>query len=270
MFRKVEPGDKESILDLIKDVWDGTDYIGNIFDEWTLEPEGEFTCLLLDNEIVGVSKMTHFSSDLVWFEGLRVSSKYRNHGLGKQFMEYQLKRAIELGYKRVQLSTYFKNLSINIIEKFGFEKIEDFKLLEITIDKKKSTLDMKEVMPLTTYQPTRKYYFFDFSFLEVKDKLIEQLTAIGDVYQYKNSSIILTAYKSKGNFLSLVDFTGDYEEVYEFCIEKGRKLNVEAIVSVSQNDEFIKFMNQKKEVNWINDESRDVYLYQKNLEDNKC
>lgn len=270
MFRKVEKTDKKQILDLIKDVWDGTDYIGNIFDEWTAEPAGEFTCLVLDDGIVAISKMTQLNAERVWFEGLRVASSHRKRGLGKQFMEYQIKRAIELGYKKVQLSTYYKNLSINIIEEFGFNKIEDFKLHEITIDKKDSNLDMKMPAKLKTFQPTRKYYFFDFSFFEVENELLEELISMGDVYQYKNSSIILTPYKAKGNFLSLVDFTGDYEEVYEFCIERGRQMKVEAIVSVTQDDEFIRFMNRKKEVNWINDELRDVYLYEKDLEDEKC
>ena len=270
MFRKVVMADKKEILDLIKDVWDGTDYIGNVFDGWIMEPFGEFTCMILDDRIVAVSKMTQLNSECVWFEGLRVESSYRKRGLGKAFLEYQIKRAIELGYKNVQLSTYYENLSIKIIEAFGFKKIEEFKLNEITIDKEESNLDLKKVLKLKTYQPTRKYYFFDFSFFEVENKLLEELIAIGDVYQYKNSSIILTAYKAKGNFLSLVDFTGDYEEVYEFCIERAREMKVEAIVSVSQDDEFIRFMKQKKEVNTSNDELRDVYLYEMDLEDEKC
>ncbi|MBN2259369.1 MAG: GNAT family N-acetyltransferase [Clostridiales bacterium] len=265
MFRKMRLGDKDEVLEIIKDIWDGTDYIGNIFDEWVNDSKGEFTCLEIDGFIVGMSKMSHIDDDVVWFEGIRVGKNYRNNGYGIKLSEYQIEKAKEKGYKKAQLATYRLNESVGIVEKLGFKRIQEFKYHEIDMADLQGVDDLN-FDNMDYFNFNYAYAGFDFSFLQPNDVLMKKIINRNEIYKYLNNEIVLSNYKAKGNTLSIVDFKGNLEEIFDFIVYMGKKQKVDSITSMSQNDKWIDFLN-KKGVFRLDDENRDSYLYELNLED---
>ena len=67
--------------------------------------------------------------------------------------------------------------------------------------------------------------------------------------------------KSKGNSLSIVDFYGDFEEVFKFIVYIGKKTGVDVISAMSKDDDWIDFLNEKS-VFKLDEEYRDSYLCQ--------
>ena len=77
-LEKVKPSDKEEVLNLTKNIWEGNDYIPELFDKWVNE-EG-FYCGKLDDKIISLDKYTWQYNDVIWLEGLRVHPDYRGKG----------------------------------------------------------------------------------------------------------------------------------------------------------------------------------------------
>ncbi len=265
MFRKMKPDDRIQVLDISKDIWEGSDYIENIFDDWVNEDKGEFTCLEIEDKVVGFCKMTNIDSETVWFEGIRVGSSYRNRGFGSLLSDYQIKKAKELGYKKAQLATYRLNDSIGIIDMLKFRKIGEYKYQEIVL-KNYNVSDIDYYDQIDWFDFNQEYLGVDFTFLKGDNDLLDKLVSRNEVYQYKQNKIILSSLKSKGNSLSIVDFYGDFEEVFKFIVYMGKKTGVDVISSMSKDDGWIDFLNEKS-VFKLDEEYRDSYLYELDLEE---
>ncbi len=73
--------DYNDILDISKNIWDGNDYLPNVFHKWVDEKEGCFLGVVENNKVVAVGKYTILPDRQGWLEGLRVHIDYR----GRQF-----------------------------------------------------------------------------------------------------------------------------------------------------------------------------------------
>jgi len=62
-------------LQISKDIWEGDDYIPEIFDKWIADPYGEFVGLFDENTLVAFGKMTYLTPTDVWLEGLKKRSR---------------------------------------------------------------------------------------------------------------------------------------------------------------------------------------------------
>ncbi|MGL4911121.1 MAG: GNAT family N-acetyltransferase [Romboutsia sp.] len=80
-FYKFYATDYEDIVDISKNIWDGNDYLPNVFHKWVDEKDGCFLGLVLNNKVVAVGKYTVLKDKQGWLEGLRVHCDYR----GRQF-----------------------------------------------------------------------------------------------------------------------------------------------------------------------------------------
>ena len=127
-------------------------------------------------------------------------------------------------------------------------------------------IDTKAIKSIASFSFEEGYYNFDFSFRKMDSKLHDILAERGDFLEYKGNEIVITDYKSKGNRLSLVDFKGDYQEILDLCHYIGYQRGIEDIVVMSQNDAFIDFMMANGDVVKLDEERRNIYLYEAELE----
>ncbi len=123
-FRRMTPADKPALMAIAARIWDGTDYLPAVFDEWVADAAGEFTAVILDGRIVGCGKLTFLTPVDAWFEGLRKDPDLAEKGVTAAVTSYFLsKLAGRRDLASIRFSTYVKNLaSITANERQGFSR----------------------------------------------------------------------------------------------------------------------------------------------------
>ncbi len=253
--RKARHEDKSAILDISKDVWEGTDYLPEIFDKWVEGKGGEFTVAEIDGRVVGCAKFTVLSPKEYWLEGIRVHRDMRGRGIAKKITEYYIDKAKSLGYEYLSLSTYIENHeSKKIIKDYGFEPTlelmgfyadENIQVDDVTEYTKVSNIE--EVMHIfyTEEMKCRKNFLaFDWTFMKSKEELIRELIIRGEVYIFKEgdvikSTIIISDKLSKSNELSISYLDGKeyYTEAIKFANKKTIEGKYHGLEFMCPNDE---------------------------------
>jgi hypothetical protein len=120
----MRPGDKPAIVDIASRIWDGTDYLPFVFDNWIADADGEFAAATLGGRVVGCGKLSFPAPGHAWLEGLRKDPAVTEGGLAEAVTRYFLRRlAARPGLASVRFSTYvFNERSIAVNERLGFER----------------------------------------------------------------------------------------------------------------------------------------------------
>ncbi|MBC7092715.1 GNAT family N-acetyltransferase [Candidatus Bipolaricaulota bacterium] len=128
-IRGVRPEDKEAILAISAQVWDGEDYVPTVLDRWMAE--GGLLVAELGGRVVGFAKTTFLAPGEVWLEGLRVDPAHRGKGVGKALARAQLEGALALAPRSIRFATGEVNHeSIHIAEELGFREVARFTYME--------------------------------------------------------------------------------------------------------------------------------------------
>ena len=125
-FRPVRSEDKARVVAFTRNTWgeEDSDYIQEVFDEWSIDPRGEFTAAVVDGTVVGVAKLTDMGDDEWWFEGLRIDPPYRRLGIASKFNRYHVELARRLGGKVIRYMTGDGNVGSQTIgARAGFQHI---------------------------------------------------------------------------------------------------------------------------------------------------
>jgi hypothetical protein len=117
------PADKSALLDIASRIWEGSDYLPGVFDEWVADTRGEFAAVLMDGRLAGCGKLTFLTETDAWLEGLRKDPRVSEPGLGRAVSEHFLRfLAARPGLTSIRFSTYVNNrASIAVNERMGFK-----------------------------------------------------------------------------------------------------------------------------------------------------
>lgn len=124
LIRPVRAADRDRILELTRDVWEGHDYIPRVFDDWVAEAGAEFQAVEVDGEVVGVQRLRPYGPGLVWYEGLRVASTHRRRGIARSMLRSAIDEAREQGFKEMRLATGNVD-AVPLFESAGFTRLVD-------------------------------------------------------------------------------------------------------------------------------------------------
>jgi GNAT superfamily N-acetyltransferase len=115
VIRDALPADKEEILALTANTWQGGDYVQWVFDDWIADTKGRFLVAeaLPPGRIAGIDKMSFLSPSEAWFEGLRVHPDFRGQGLSTRFEKYMIEEAARRGATAIRLLTNVGNLPVH-------------------------------------------------------------------------------------------------------------------------------------------------------------
>jgi len=134
MIRRIKASDKKRVLEISSQIWEGEDYLFQVFDEW-VNDNGVFAGLWENNILVGFGKLTWLTPTDVWLEGLRKDEKSGAVKVGEKLSKYYLNYLKEKELNSIRFSTYFGNTaSIKLNEKLGFIKILELSLKTIKIE----------------------------------------------------------------------------------------------------------------------------------------
>lgn len=125
-IRPVRPADRDRILEITKDVWDGRDYIPRVFDRWVSDAGAEFQAAELDGVVVGVQRIRPYAPGLTWYEGLRVASERRRQGIARTMLEGAVAEARAQGFREMRLATRDVP-AVRLFESAGFRQLVEMK-----------------------------------------------------------------------------------------------------------------------------------------------
>ncbi|HNR79192.1 MAG TPA: GNAT family N-acetyltransferase, partial [Mesotoga infera] len=134
MIRELELKDRENVLEVVKDIWEGDDYIPAAFDSWVSDSDCHFMGMWKDEALVGVANLRRLSPAVGWLEGMRIKPELQGKGYGRELAVEMMRLARNEGLKELYFSTYFDNLaSIKINESLGFSRVAVFTNLELEL-----------------------------------------------------------------------------------------------------------------------------------------
>jgi len=145
-FRKAKKSDLPTIIEMIADDPSGSkrenfsnplpEIYSKAFDKIEKKKDVELTVVIKEDKIIGTFHL-HFMQFLTYkggiraqLEAVRVHKDYRGIGIGKNILEYVIKRSKEKGCHMIQLtSDKIRPSAINFYKSFGFvNSHEGFKL----------------------------------------------------------------------------------------------------------------------------------------------
>lgn len=118
-IRPVRVSDQERVKALCADIWEGHDYIPEVFDRWVANPNAWFQAAELDGVLVGLQRIRPLGPGLAWYEGLRVASTHRRQGVGRAMLAAALDQVRALRFTEVRLATGNRS-ALSLFQSLGF------------------------------------------------------------------------------------------------------------------------------------------------------
>jgi ribosomal protein S18 acetylase RimI-like enzyme len=129
--RPARAEDFPQVREIAAHIWEGHDYVPEVWDKWLADPEGEFAVVTVDGRVAGLAKLTQLSEREWWMQGLRVDPAYRRQGLGRELHRHLVQRFGELGGGVARFSTASENVAVHKLAlELGFEKRAAYALYE--------------------------------------------------------------------------------------------------------------------------------------------
>lgn len=129
--RRARPSDKEPLMEFVKKVWGGHDYIPGVWDRWLHDGSGEVFVVEADGKPVGMNRVRFVEDGSGWLEGARVHPEYRGRGLATKLGESSMQAAAERGVRVFRLTSGSRNRAAHRqIAKISFKEAARFTLYE--------------------------------------------------------------------------------------------------------------------------------------------
>lgn len=123
-LRPMRSADRERVMEISRDVWDGHDYIPRVFDDWLGDAGAAFQAAELEGVVVGLQRLRPYAPGLIWYEGLRVASTHRRQGLARAMLESAITGAKEQRFREMRLATGNPD-AVPLFESHGFRRLVD-------------------------------------------------------------------------------------------------------------------------------------------------
>lgn len=130
-IRRATASDRGPILDICKRIWNGGDYVPEVWDDWLRDGSGLLVVATVNETPVGVAHAGFQTRDVAWLEGVRVHEDYRGLGIAGKLNRALVKFARERGARVARLCTGSSNLaSRKHLRKVGFNVLQTFQRMD--------------------------------------------------------------------------------------------------------------------------------------------
>lgn len=149
-IRKLRQSDRADITEISRHVWEGHDYLPSVAEEWLKDKTCHFYGIVADDHVVAVGNLHLLERGRTgWMEGLRVHPDYRGKGYANEITRYLVRKAEDLGVRRLRYTTSDENAaSLNLAKMAGFSRLLEMAVLWST--------NPKTAPPAKGYYPTEK------------------------------------------------------------------------------------------------------------------
>jgi GNAT superfamily N-acetyltransferase len=149
-YRRLEHSDYDDIVDISKNIWDGNDYLPEVFHDW-VDAEGYFFGAVDDekDKVIGVAKYSVLYDKSGWLEGLRVHKDYRGRKIARSLSEIALNYALEEQRKgsinKIAFGTHITNIeSRTLMEKLNFELEQKYIIISKSYENFDTSIDVSK------------------------------------------------------------------------------------------------------------------------------
>lgn len=104
--RPARAEDTADVIALTRTIWDGHDYVPQVWPEWLADPHGHLAVAELAGQVVGLVKLTRFAADEWWLQGLRVDPSFQGQGVARRLHDYVMDYWARHGEGSLRLSSY--------------------------------------------------------------------------------------------------------------------------------------------------------------------
>jgi GNAT superfamily N-acetyltransferase len=119
--------DTDAVMELSSHIWEGGDYIPDVWDEWLAEMDGMLGVAEMHGRVAGVFKLTKFQEREWYLEGLRVHPDFQGMGVASHIHDYILETWRRIGNGIIRLTTGSYNVKVHrMCEQSGFIRIAEF------------------------------------------------------------------------------------------------------------------------------------------------
>lgn len=175
-YRKLTHEDYNDIADICKDIWDGTDYLPELFHAW-VDDRGLFLGAIDTDigKVIGTDKYSILYDGTGWLEGLRTHKDYRGQGIGKELAIRVFKEALaDLGRGRINkiaFSTHISSVeSISLMKKLGFKLEQEYLFVQKEYEAAESTLSLED-FSIKRWEPAYEE-FIELPYLSRRDGIL--------------------------------------------------------------------------------------------------
>lgn len=241
-MKKITPAHKERIIQISKEIWEGNDYIPEIFDTWVSDPFGEFVGLFKDSELIAFGKMTYLTPTDVWLEGLRKDQHADVKGVSKFFTEYYMDFLSQRhDLTSVRFATYFENYgSIIPAERCGFQRKLTCSLKNLEIDRSEKVDIPENITNDITYNEFKEYVLLS-KYLEKCKGLLSKGWVVYDMIEQLLSEFYtkrqFSVWKENGKIGGIIIFCNIYysHSFWISLLEAENKLILDSLLDVTKN-----------------------------------
>ncbi|MFW6176693.1 MAG: GNAT family N-acetyltransferase, partial [Thermoplasmatota archaeon] len=277
--------DKEEVLELSSHIWEGHDYIPDVFDDWV--EAGGFYCGKLDGKIIAVDKFTEQGNGVIWLEGLRVHPDYQGKGYATKMVNGLMDIVEEHDYSTLRfLTTAGKEPVKKMAGDHGFKVMQVYKYLlideeglaefdvETSPDVEKASIDkIDEILDFIyyseEYKENEKQYMAHWTTYDITDDLIKMAIENNNCYMIecddKIEASIFFYYYEPYDSLS-IPYVGGTEKSIKKLMETGIDLCIENDYSTytikTASD---KVINCAKEVGMEPSDHYEILLFEKSI-----
>ena len=120
--RPLRPSDRRRVLEISAGVWDGHDYLPEVFDEWVQDPGANFQGVELEGVVVGIQRLRPIAPGILFMEGMRVDAALQGRGIGSEMARMAIAGAREQDFRELRLVTA-NPVAVHLFESLGFALI---------------------------------------------------------------------------------------------------------------------------------------------------
>jgi GNAT superfamily N-acetyltransferase len=125
--RPASEADTADVLELTRNIWDGEDYVPQVWVEWLEDPQGALIAAEYAGRVIGLGKLSRLSEADWWLQGLRVHPEFEGRGVASQLHRALVESWEATGNGKLRLATAsFRKPVQHLCEQSGFEKVDQF------------------------------------------------------------------------------------------------------------------------------------------------
>ncbi|MDF1540653.1 MAG: GNAT family N-acetyltransferase [Candidatus Thorarchaeota archaeon] len=190
--------DKEDILEISRNTWEGHDYLPQYFDQWLSDEKCHTLAIEENGRVAALANLKIIDDGKTgWMEGLRVHPTYRRKGYASIITDKLVQMATDIGVKQIRYTTATVNeSSLHLASKAGMKRLFDLGVywhggIE-TVSWTKASTNIEKINPDEEFSLIKESNLFpnnililDWKALDVTKRAFEEL--VNEVWVHRTS-----------------------------------------------------------------------------------